>query len=389
MFKVTDNSENVFNLELGELSDLDQAQKEIVSKNMINHLRRLASERDDYSELDQQRIVFPVGQDPHSHCEASFPNWRWHSSRMCLTEALDGGSSSAKLPARLSWSLVKRRSTSSLRQTGVSSPFPPSLTSPGTDKRHVTVELAESKAKLRRMRQDLEEKNEMVLEYKEEVEKYNTTMQKLRQENLELTQDARSARAYRDELDVWKEKASKAEKYENEIAKYREKLNELEYLKKRVEELKEDNTVLLETKSLLEEQVTTANDKLERGHLAEAECLRLKAQMETLEEERDMDRGRIAELAEEVARLSLDHKQSLNESASLGVELEKAKLNSSAAASLSAECNDSASSKVLKLEKECQRLHREMETMRESAGLEGADSAPRGRRKIKDSAAEA
>ncbi|XP_063958939.1 girdin-like isoform X1 [Lytechinus pictus] len=246
----------------------------------------------------------------------------------------------------------------------------PSLTSPGTDKRHVTVELAESKAKLRRMRQDLEEKNEMVLEYKEEVEKYNTTMQKLRQENLELTQDARSARAYRDELDVWKEKASKAEKYENEIAKYREKLNELEYLKKRVEELKEDNTVLLETKSLLEEQVTTANDKLERGHLAEAECLRLKAQMETLEEERDMDRGRIAELAEEVARLSLDHKQSLNESASLGVELEKAKLNSSAAASLSAECNDSASSKVLKLEKECQRLHREMETMRESAGLE-------------------
>ncbi|XP_041468126.1 girdin-like isoform X2 [Lytechinus variegatus] len=318
--EVTDNSENVFNLELGELSDLDQAQKEIVSKNMINHLRRLASERDDYSET-----IMELSQE-----------------KEYLQSQADGR---------------------------VLSPSP-SLTSPGTDKRHVTVELAESKAKLRRMRQELEEKNEMVLEYKEEVEKYNTTMQKLRQENLELTQDARSARAYRDELDVWKEKASKAEKYENEIAKYREKLNELEYLKKRVEELKEDNTVLLETKSLLEEQVTTANDKLERGHLAEAECLRLKAQIETLEEERDMDRGRIAELAEEVARLSLDHKQSLNESASLGVELEKAKLNSSAAASLSAECNDSASSKVLKLEKECQRLQREMETMRESAGLE-------------------
>ena len=54
-------------------------------------------------------------------------------------------------------------------------------------------------------------------------------------QNLDLTQDARAARAYRDELDVWKEKASKAEKYENEITKYREKLNELEYLKKRVE----------------------------------------------------------------------------------------------------------------------------------------------------------
>eukprot|EP00057_Strongylocentrotus_purpuratus_P030818 XP_782798.3 PREDICTED: girdin isoform X2 [Strongylocentrotus purpuratus] len=318
--EVTDNSENVFNLELGELSDLDQAQKEIVSKNMINHLRRLASERDDYSET-----IMELSQ------EKEF-----------LQSQADGR---------------------------VLSPSP-SLTSPGTDKRHVTVELAESKAKLRRMRQELEEKNEMVLEYKEEVEKYNTTLQKLRQENLELTQDARSARAYRDELDVWKEKASKAEKYENEIAKYREKLNELEYLKKRVEELKEDNQVLVETKSLLEEQVTTANDKLERGHLAEAECLRSKAQMETMEEERDMDRGRIAELAEEVARLSSDHKQSLNESASLGVELEKAKLNTSAATSLSAECNDSASSKVHKLENECQRLQREMEAMRESAGLE-------------------
>ena len=42
-------------------------------------------------------------------------------------------------------------------------------------------------------------------------------------------------RAYRDELDVWKEKASKVEKYEIEIAKYREKLNELDYLKRRTE----------------------------------------------------------------------------------------------------------------------------------------------------------
>lgn len=55
--QVTDNSENVFNLELGELSDLDQAQKEIVSKNMINHLRRLASERDDYSEVSSPLLL--------------------------------------------------------------------------------------------------------------------------------------------------------------------------------------------------------------------------------------------------------------------------------------------------------------------------------------------
>ena len=50
-WQITDNSENVFSLELGELSDLDPTQKEVVSKNMINHLRRLASERDDYSQV--------------------------------------------------------------------------------------------------------------------------------------------------------------------------------------------------------------------------------------------------------------------------------------------------------------------------------------------------
>ena len=57
-----------------------------------------------------------------------------------------------------------------------------SPTSPGSDRRHITVELAETKAKLRRTRQELEEKNEMVLEYKEEIDKYNLTVQKLRQE---------------------------------------------------------------------------------------------------------------------------------------------------------------------------------------------------------------
>ena len=44
------------------------------------------------------------------------------------------------------------------------------------------MELAETKAKLRRTRQELEEKTELVLEYKEEIEKCNATMQKLRHE---------------------------------------------------------------------------------------------------------------------------------------------------------------------------------------------------------------
>ena len=64
---------------------------------------------------------------------------------------------------------------------------------------------------------------------------------------------------------------------------------------------------------------------MEKGREAEGECLRLRAQLEAMEDERDLDRTKIQELVAEVSKLQLDHKQSLDESASLGVELEKAK----------------------------------------------------------------
>lgn len=54
-------------------------------------------------------------------------------------------------------------------------------------------------------------------------------------QNLELTQDARAARAYRDELDVYKEMALKSRQLEVEVTKYKEKMNEMDYLSKRVE----------------------------------------------------------------------------------------------------------------------------------------------------------
>lgn len=54
-------------------------------------------------------------------------------------------------------------------------------------------------------------------------------------QNLDLTQDARAARTYRDELDILKEKASRVDKFEAEITKYKEKLNELEFFKTRVD----------------------------------------------------------------------------------------------------------------------------------------------------------
>ena len=59
---------------------------------------------------------------------------------------------------------------------------------------------------VRKLRQELEEKSEMTMELQEELSEANVLLNKLRAENSELIQDARSARTYRDEVDILKEK---------------------------------------------------------------------------------------------------------------------------------------------------------------------------------------
>ena len=78
-----------------------------------------------------------------------------------------------------------------------------------TASNHAMVEVAEYKAKLRKLRQQLEEKTEQWSEVREEVEKLQEMTDKLKSENLELCQDARAAKTYRDELDVLRERAEK------------------------------------------------------------------------------------------------------------------------------------------------------------------------------------
>src|SRR5699024_3300923 len=121
-------------------------------------------------------------------------------------------------------------------------------------KSHYLVELADVKSRLRRVQQELEEKSEAVVELKEVIEQNKEFCNKLRHENLELTQEARTAKAYRDEIDVLNERCRKIDRLETEVQRYRDKMNELEFFKSRVEELREDNRILGETKTMLEEQ---------------------------------------------------------------------------------------------------------------------------------------
>ncbi|XP_049684407.1 protein Daple isoform X4 [Accipiter gentilis] len=325
--EVTHNQENVFDLQWLELPDMAPEELESLSRNMVFHLKRLIDERDECTEvivdLTQERDYLQ-SQQPPSPLKAPSPD---------------------------------------------SSPNPANPLS-NEDKQHLAVELADTKAKLRRIRQDLEEKSEQLVDSKHEVEQLTLELQKIKQENIHLASDARSARAYRDELDSLRERANRVERLEMELVRCKEKLHDVDFYKARMEELREDNIILIETKAMLEEQLTMARARGDKLHELEKENLQLKSKLHDVELDRDTDKKRIEELLEENMVLEIAQKQSMNESAHLGWELEQLSKSTDLAdtrKSFVFELNECASSRILKLEKDNQSLQNTIQELRDAS----------------------
>uniref|UniRef100_A0A8C0DZM8 Coiled-coil domain containing 88A n=1 Tax=Balaenoptera musculus TaxID=9771 RepID=A0A8C0DZM8_BALMU len=214
----------------------------------------------------------------------------------------------------------------------------------------------------------MEEKTEQLLDCKQELEQMEIELKRLQQENMNLLSDARSARMYRDELDALREKAVRVDKLESEVSRYKERLHDIEFYKARVEELKEDNQVLLETKTMLEDQLEGTRARSDKLHELEKENLQLKAKLHDMEMERDMDRKKIEELMEENMTLEMAQKQSMDESLHLGWELEQisrtSEISEAPQKSLGHEVNELTSSRLLKLEMENQSLTKTVEELR-------------------------
>ncbi|XP_063097226.1 protein Daple isoform X3 [Cavia porcellus] len=326
--EVTHNQENVFDLQWLELPDVAPEELEALSRSMVFHLRRLIDERDECTEL-----IVDLTQE-RDYLQAQHPP-----------------------------SPVKSSSSNS-------TPSPTSSLS-SEDKQHLAVELADTKARLRRVRQDLEEKTEQLVDTRHEVDQLVLELQKVKQENIQLAADARSARAYRDELDSLREKANRVERLEMELVRCKEKLHDVDFYKARMEELREDNIILIETKAMLEEQLTAARARGDKVHELEKENLQLKSKLHDLELDRDTDKKRIEELLEENMVLEIAQKQSMNESAHLGWELEQlsknAELSDASRKSFVFELNECASSRILKLEKENQSLQSTIQGLRDAS----------------------
>uniref|UniRef100_A0A3Q4MPQ6 Coiled-coil domain containing 88A n=1 Tax=Neolamprologus brichardi TaxID=32507 RepID=A0A3Q4MPQ6_NEOBR len=322
--EVTHNQENVVDLQWLESGEIPPEDLDSLSRNLAFHLKRLVDERDTQLEtiveLTQERDCVQLS--PLAPCSTQSPG---DSPSMRRTES----------------------------------------------RQHLSVELADAKAKIRRLRQELEEKSEQLLDTRQELENMEVELKRLQQESFQLLSDARSARAYRDELDSLREKAIRVDKLESELSRYKERLHDIEFYKARVEELKEDNQILLETKTMLEEQLDASRTRSDKLHLLEKENLQIKSKIHDLEMERDMDRKRMEELLEENLVLEMAQKQSMDESLHLGWELEQLsktpELTEAPQKSLGEEVNELTSSRLLKLEKDNQTLLKTVEELRAAA----------------------
>uniref|UniRef100_A0A3Q1IFW2 Calponin-homology (CH) domain-containing protein n=1 Tax=Anabas testudineus TaxID=64144 RepID=A0A3Q1IFW2_ANATE len=325
--EVTHNQENVVDLQWLESGEMPPEDLDGLSRNLAFHLKRLVDERDTQLEaiveLTQEKDCMQLS--PLAPCSTQSPG---DSPSMRRTES----------------------------------------------RQHLSVELADAKAKIRRLRQELEEKSEQLLDTRQELENMEVELKRLQQESYQLLSDARSARAYRDELDALREKAIRVDKLESELTRYKDRLHDIEFYKARVEELKEDNQILLETKTMLEEQLDATRTRSDKLHLLEKENLQLKSKMHDLEMDRDLDRKRMEELLEENLVLEMAQKQSMDESLHLGWELEQLsktpELTEVPQKSLGEEVNELTSSRLLKLEKDNQTLLKTVEELRGAASQE-------------------
>ncbi|XP_077521833.1 uncharacterized protein LOC144132953 [Amblyomma americanum] len=310
---ITDNPDSVWTRDWGRLETLPESDRPRMYATLVRHVATLARQRDSAA---QRLVNLTLEQESSGTLDAS-------------GEQLWGGGDAAS--------------------------------SQVADSR-LGVELADAKAKLRRCQQELEEKLEVLSEQKEELGQLKEAIGRLRQENLELVQDARTAKAYRDEIDILKEKVLKLDRLETEIQRYKDKMSELDFFRSRVEELREDKRILGETKAMLEEQLEGSRRRVEHAVQLEAQLLKTRALLSECTLERDLDRSQVQKLLEQNAQLRLDHQAALDENVQLQGELQRLRSSSTQASSprtensLLEQLNTDAETRALHFELENRRL---------------------------------
>ncbi|XP_071440481.1 girdin-like [Hetaerina americana] len=244
----------------------------------------------------------------------------------------------------------------------------------------ISVEVSELKARVRRLRQELEERTEALSDCREEVKQSHAETSALRRRVQDLTEKAREYATYQDELDALRERAVQADQMEEDIRRYKERLRDMEVYRVMVDELREDNRVLQETKDLLEDQLSVVRPKAERASQLQSEVNCVRREIMDLKMEREAEKAKAMELGTEAMRVKLKVIEQLREAlknehrAKEGKEEGGEEEGGSGVEnrSLSEQLSRQAEARALRLELENSRLVAELEAKKQEMDTEVA-----------------
>ncbi|XP_046706180.1 coiled-coil domain containing 88A isoform X2 [Silurus meridionalis] len=173
----------------------------------------------------------------------------------------------------------------------------------------LSIQLADSKAKLRRLKQELEDKEDQLIDYKREIQTMEVELKKLQCENRALQGEVRVSRSLRDEVDCLRERANKADQLQTELKTCTHRLRSMELYRTQLKEQQQYCASLQENKALLEEQLDDTRVRCSALRELEKDNLLLRQKLMDLEAERDVERQRVDELLEMNMRLQMDLKR--------------------------------------------------------------------------------
>uniref|UniRef100_A0A8C3X762 Coiled-coil domain-containing protein 88B n=1 Tax=Catagonus wagneri TaxID=51154 RepID=A0A8C3X762_9CETA len=190
-------------------------------------------------------------------------------------------------------------------------PEVPARTPPEASSHHLALQLANAKAQLRRLRQELEEKAELVLDSQAEVQGLEAEIRRLRQEAQALSGQAKRAELYREEAEALRERVGRLPRLQEELRRCRERLQAAEACKGQLEEERVLSGALEASKALLEEQLEAAQERCARLHETQRENLLLRTRLGEAHAELDSLRHQVDQLSEENVELELELQRSL------------------------------------------------------------------------------
>ncbi|KAA3679516.1 uncharacterized protein DEA37_0013001 [Paragonimus westermani] len=175
-----------------------------------------------------------------------------------------------------------------------------------SDKHHLSIELAETKAKLRRARSEIEDQVDHLNELHDQLSETRRELGHVKEERARLADAAHSARHWQDEVDALREVAERVQLLETDNIKLRKRLHELDYYKARCEQLSGDLAMLTKERCKQADDLNDEDNVTIKRVVLEQELAKARIRLAEIEQLRSADLDELKTLREELGRLRLE-----------------------------------------------------------------------------------